>query len=132
MADGMNLDEYVRETLLAIIKGVTGAQNDPECGGYVGRAAYGVNTLMTDNAENVVTKVQFDVATTVEDRQQTGGGIGVKVIPFIQASADGKLEGSQSTVSRIAFSVPLAIPQPSAQKQERTKAAEAMNRMLGY
>lgn len=121
MADGMNLDEYVRETLLAIIKGVTAAQNDPECGGYVGRAAYGANTLMTDNSENVLSNVQFDLATTVEDRQQTGGGIGVKVIPFIQANASGKLEGSQSTVSRIAFSVPIAIPQPVAQKEERTE-----------
>ncbi|MBB1178313.1 hypothetical protein DSM05_03985 [Pseudomonas sp. FW305-3-2-15-E-TSA4] len=118
MADGIALDAYVKETLLSIVKAVIAAQDDATCGGFIGRAAYGGAHAPKDESENVVTNVSFDLATTVEDRGTAGGAAGVKVIPFVKADIQGQIQSAHSTVSRIAFTVPVAIPRPKAQRDE--------------
>lgn len=123
MADGIALDAYVKETLLSIVKAVIAAQDDEACGGFIGRAAYGGTHAPKDESENVVTNVSFDLATTVEDRGTTGGTAGVKVIPFIKADVQGQVQTAHSTVSRIAFTVPVAIPRPKAQRDEDARRA---------
>ncbi|KJV41607.1 hypothetical protein [Brevundimonas sp. KM4] len=118
MAEGIALDAYVKETLLSIVKAVIAAQDDADCGGFIGRAAYGAQGPAKDELKNVVTDVSFDLATTVEDRGTAGGSAGVKVIPFMKAEVSGQTQSAQSTVSRIAFTVPIAIPRPKAQREE--------------
>lgn len=124
MAEGIALDEYVKETLLSIVKAVIAAQDDATCGGFIGRAAYGAVHAAKDEAENVVTNVSFDLATTVEDKGSTTGQAGVKVIPFVRADIQGQVHSSQSTVSRIAFTVPVAIPRPKAQREDDARRAQ--------
>lgn len=115
MTEGMELEEFVRATLLSVVRGVVEAQSDEGVGGYIGRAA---STSSKDETENVVTQVSFDLATTAEEKRSAGGGFGIKVIPFASAEADGRVSGVQSTVSRIAFQVPVGVPRPSAQRAE--------------
>lgn len=120
MVEGMKLDEYVRETLLAIVSGVMQAQANDECGGYIGRATREQKTgeSAVDTSGNAVSIVKFDLATTVDARQggETKGGI--RVIPLLSVGGELKAEQSSSMVSRIAFSVTVAIPQPPLQRQE--------------
>lgn len=130
MADGIALDDYVKETLLSIVRAVVAAQNDEVCGGFIGRVAGG-GEAKRDESKNAVTDVTFDLATTVEDKGSAGGSVGVKVIPFMKAEVNGQVLSSQSTVSRIAFTVPIALPRPKAQRaedelrEERAKATVA-------
>lgn len=126
MADGIALDAYVKETLLSIVKAVIAAQDDETCGGFIGRAAYSASHTAKDESDNVVTNLSFDLATTVEDKGTTGGSAGVKVIPFIRADIHGQVQSAQSTVSRIAFTIPVAIPRPKAQRVEDAQRAAEM------
>lgn len=123
MADGISLDDYVKETLLGIVRAVIAAQDDEVCGGFIGRAAHG-GSINRDEARNAVTEVSFDLATSVEDKGTTGGSVGVKVIPFMKADLNGQILSSQSTVSRIAFTVPIAVPRPKAQREEDARRDE--------
>ncbi|MDR3508452.1 MAG: hypothetical protein P4L64_11190 [Caulobacteraceae bacterium] len=116
--DGMNLDDYVRETLLALVRGVVNAQADELAGGYIGRSpikeAPHLN-LAKDGDGNIITTVKFDLATTVEAKTERGGGFGIKVVPMFTADATAKAASTSSMVSRLAFEVPISIPKPIKQ-----------------
>jgi len=132
MADdpGMKLDEYVRETLLAIVGGVLAAQKHETCGAYVGRVPSVQEGLEIglDVHGNTVSLVKFDLATTVDEKRQGGGGVGIKVIGFVATHADGKAESGSSLVSRIAFSVPIAVPRPSGQREDDAEREDRIKR----
>lgn len=116
MADGVNLQDYVRETLRAIAQGVREAQADSEIGGYVGRAPLNrVAPFMDDNQGNTVMAVTFDVATTVEAKVSGGGGASVKVLSIAGVEGSAKREALRSAVSRVSFAVPMAVPKPPGQ-----------------
>lgn len=106
----MKLDEYVRETLLAIVRGVVAAQQDEELGQHVGRVANTASGIDLDG--NPVTSVRFDLATTSEDKGTAGGGI--SVVPFL--SAKGDVATAVSSANRLQFSLPLSIPKPEQQR----------------
>lgn len=121
----MKLDEYVRETLLAIVRGVAEAQLDQEHGELVGRAG---SSAASDMQGNIITNVSFDLATTSEDKGSVGGGI--SVVPFVSAKA----ETATGTIlaNRIQFVLPLAIPKPAGQRdadqQRRNRDSAAIRR----
>jgi hypothetical protein len=117
---GMNLDDYVRATLLAIMRGVVDAQKDQEVGGHVGRSPAGTQGLSVSNDGhgNTVSMVEFDVATTVEETSGAEGGVGIKVVSLFNAKAGGRTEVSSSGVSRVTFRVPISIPRPGEQKAD--------------
>jgi hypothetical protein len=132
MTDGMNLDEYVKETLLAIVRGVVSAQSDATAGQYVGRAPNApprggsALPLGMDWHDNPITLVSFDVATTVSEASSGGGGVGIKVVPLFSLSGNIKNETGASLVSRIAFQVPVSMPMPA---QQRLADQEFQNRI---
>jgi hypothetical protein len=132
MADqaGMNLDDFVSQTLLAIVGGVLKAQADETCGAHIGRSVEGASTITVDYQGNVVTLVSFDLATTVEDKSGTSGGAGIKVIPMLRLQADAKSEKAASAVSRIAFSVSISLPKPAAQRAEDKASADRVDSAL--
>jgi hypothetical protein len=123
-SDSIPLDEYVRETLLGIVKGVLDAQTDERCGPYIGRAPKNPPPSLNvadDGAENTVSLVSFDLATTHEAK--LGGGI--KVIPFPGFGADARGEAAASLVNRIRFVVTTSIPKPDAQRAEQDRRKQA-------
>lgn len=126
MSDGMKLDDYVKETLLGIVRAVVAAQEDPSVGQYVGRANSQPNDQ--DDSRNSITQVSFDLATTVEESGTTAGGGSVRVIPFFKAEMSGNSSENQSTVSRISFAIPIGIPRPDAQRQEDSEREQERRR----
>lgn len=131
-AEGMRLDDFVAQTLLAIVGGVLAAQGDEVCGPYVGRSpnATAGLSISKDGDGNVVSLVSFDLATTIEDKSGKSGGIGIKVIPVLSAKAEGKTETASSAVSRIAFSVSISIPKPAAQHADDKLRSERSSRNM--
>lgn len=118
MSESVSLKEYVKETLLSITSAVQEAQQESRTGSLIGRAPLEpLNKFSRDLQGNTVTHVDFDVATTVEARQTGGVGASVKVVAIGGLAAGGKREESTSGVSRVAFSVPLAIPKPEDQRR---------------
>jgi hypothetical protein len=133
-AEGMNLDEYVKETLLAIVGGVLQAQEDERCGPYVGRSPAKTDGLAItkDVHGNVVTLVAFDLATTVEAKSGKSGGIGIKVVPMLALGGEAKSETSSSAISRIAFSVSISIPVPAGQRADDKAEQERHRKAMGH
>lgn len=116
---GVTLKDYVRETLLSIVAGVQEAQQTSAAGPLIGRAPLGgLAKFSSDLQGNAVTYVDFDVATTVETGDETKSSSSVKVVALGGFSAEDRKVEKLGGVSRVAFSVPLAIPKPSAQQAE--------------
>lgn len=105
----MDVKEFVSETLKEIIDGVVEAQKDTEGKGAV------VVPYSTPNE-----KVGFDIAVTVAEGKETGGKAGISVWS-IGAGVSGKSESSNTTVSRITFSVLVSLPKGNERppRQER-------------
>ncbi|PNE10055.1 MAG: hypothetical protein CR217_16515 [Beijerinckiaceae bacterium] len=108
----MELRDFVKSTLLAIVDGVKEAQN--------GEAKKHINPEPTHRSEKfasdyVTTEglracpVKFDVAVTVSAETTKEGGGKISVLSF--GGLDGKLTGKEgeSSVTRIQFQVPVAF-----------------------
>jgi len=112
----MNLEEFVRETLEQIAKGVSGA-------GLVARehgACINPNDIRwhdehprlyrsSEGGGGLVEEVGFDVALTVSEEKQVEGKAGL-VIASIGAGVKGQSVAATSSVSRVKFSVPVQLP----------------------
>jgi hypothetical protein len=111
----MNLKTFVAETLKEIIDGVVEAGQY-----YVGKGGE-VNSLhiVYRNSEGsqlmdrrngqIAQMVEFDVALTAAEGTETKGGIGV-FAGAVGLGSQGKSDSSNSSVSRVKFSVPILLP----------------------
>lgn len=129
MTNAVTLQEYVRDTLLAVAGGIREAQEHEEFGALIGRAAKmsGNPNVALDSLSNVVTTVEFDVATTVEESSSGKVGGAVKVVAIGSLGADGAKGHRSEAVSRITFSVTLSMPRPLQQTIEEDQQRERQN-----
>jgi len=101
----MNLQEFIKETLLQVINGVIEAQNT------LGQTNGAINPFTRGQPIKPTYKglevgyIDFDVAVTVTEGSGVAGGLSVMGI-----GAKGDLSSSTSSVSRIKFTVPVALP----------------------
>jgi len=121
----MELKDFVKETLIQIIKGVKDAQIEVQkAGGMVnptlrvladkGASAAVLGQPSGEHGGNYVFLVDFDVAVIVEEGKETKGGIGV-VTGIFSLGSQGKSDQIASNTSRIQFKVPILLPQQKAQ-----------------
>ena len=98
----MKLDEYVKQTLLDITKGVNEARDSSKLNiapGYVEGAA-----------QTKPQMVSFEIAVTVN--KDAGGGINVWSVGEVKAGA------STESVNRISFDVPVYFQAPTAKNKQ--------------
>jgi len=114
----MDLKEFISETLKQIFDGVTDAQDNVKAtGGKISpnvicqNSSNVVTPLMTVPGSKGVTanNIDFDVALTTVEASGTGGKAGLSVWG-IGAGVEGKSETTNSTVSRVKFSVSVILP----------------------
>jgi hypothetical protein len=108
------VQEFVRDVLLDVIKGIKEAQKEAGVGGYIAPDGIGQHPFPKDsgvsNEQRIIsTVVKFDIAVTAETSKQGGGGAKVR-IAVVDADLGGKLEAKNTQVSRIQFSVPILMP----------------------
>ncbi|MBT1444860.1 hypothetical protein KJI95_10030 [Shewanella sp. JM162201] len=129
----MELKDFVKDTLIQICQGVNEAQGEVNSiGGYVNPAIYGVNGnpshFSTLSQGEGVFMVDFDVAVTVSEAEKQNGQAKISVATFLNAGGGIDNSTSQSSVTKIAFKVPLSLPVcPSSKeryKQERRAEEE--------
>jgi hypothetical protein len=112
----MQLDEFISETLKAIIKGTKDSQEfakenravvNPQIIGPSGGTKY----IRMDRDENnsIISDIDFDVAVTASSKQESGIGGGINVLSI---NLRGKKEETDlhQTVSRIKFTITVALP----------------------
>jgi hypothetical protein len=111
----MNIEDFVRETLVQITNGVTQAQRQLDPTGALVNPrmkAIGKEHSIGEvymHAGEVVSFVEFDVAVGATEGKETKGGIGV-VAGVIGLGSSGKSDSSSRSESRIKFKVPLLLP----------------------
>ncbi len=113
----MDLKEFVSETILSIIAGVTDAQEKAqEHGAHVNPGGLTRNTkniadnsIWDNSTNNYAQQVSFDVAVTAEDSAK--GGAKVKVLSGILGGDIGGEKGNKNVIaSRVQFMVPVLLP----------------------
>lgn len=112
----MELKEFIGQALAEIVQGVIDAQQslgtngkyiNPELSTQQGtHEKYG---KLVSIQGQLVQNVEFDVAVTATEGKGTKGGIGVVAGVFALGS-QGQSSAESSAVSRIKFTVPMALP----------------------
>lgn len=113
----MELHEFIRSSLLQIMQGIKGAQQEWELSGSGGGVISPSFGGPPDHA-NRKQEVKFDVAVTVSTENQGGGGGGIKVLAAVELSGKISSSAANSTVSRISFSVPILPPMTDILKDD--------------
>jgi hypothetical protein len=98
----MRLDDFVAQTLTAIVQGVQNAHTEIEkMGGRINPFRAG--------STGAIQVVEFDVEVSAVEGTSTSGGLGVVVGP-ITVGTRGQSEASSTSVGRVRFKVPLELP----------------------
>ncbi|MBZ0157851.1 MAG: hypothetical protein K8I29_16770 [Alphaproteobacteria bacterium] len=113
----MELKEFISQSIISIIEGVTVAQKEAlNHGAHVNPTGLmrtirniGENAIWNNNDNNIAQTVRFDVAVTVEEETATAGKIGV-VSGLFNLGSSGKSEEKHVAISRIQFNVPVLLP----------------------
>jgi len=100
----VELREFIKSSILDILGGIQDAATEVHNEGGLGA----VNPVTKDQIFKTQ-KVEFDVAVTASNEQAKGLNGGIKVAG-ISIGADGKESETGSTVSRIKFEIPIALP----------------------
>jgi len=112
----VDLKDFVSSSLTQIIEGVGDAQKRAAASGAwispVGKNIphrEGARKIETPNGVGYLEDVHFDVAITVSDQQQAGGGAGIQIFGA-KLGADGNVKYQNEAVSRIQFTIPVVWP----------------------
>lgn len=129
----MQLDDFVKATLVQIARGVHDAQQSVrDLGGIVNPATLGTSPtsgayFATVNDMHHVFLVDFDVAIEVSESTGTNAEAGLSVASFAKLGAGGKSAKSNSTSNRISFKVPLALPLDQASQTQLKSEIDQAN-----
>jgi hypothetical protein len=138
----VELNEFVKETLSQIVKGVKESQDEIRGqGGYANPAVFasapGKESAMhfgsVSDGQNVLL-VDFDVAITVSDSQEGGVGGKLSVASIFKLEASSKGTTASESTSRIRFKIPLALPVDPVTKKNLDADVAANSRSVkgGY
>ena len=110
----MELNEFISQTIKEIFDGIKNVQSNYKTdNGSVNSDTISCNTdvwkLWGKDTYQPAHLIEFDVAVTTTEGKGTKGGIGVFVGP-VGLGSQGKSEISNTSYSRIKFSVPVFLP----------------------
>ena len=132
----MELNEFVKETLTQIVKGVKESQDEIRGqGGYANPAVFtsahgkeeATHFGTVSDGQNVLL-IDFDVAITVSDSMEGGVGGKLSVASIFKLEAGSKGTTASESTSRIRFKVPLALPVDPVTKQKLDSEVAAQSR----
>lgn len=108
----MDIREFIINTLVQIVQGVDDANEKlKETGSFI--SSKNIRPLRdgtTYNTEtyDLVNLIEFDIAVTVNEKDSTNGGMGIKIASF---NIGGGLqnENSNQAINKIKFNIPLTL-----------------------
>ncbi len=113
----MELNEFIKISLLDICKGVEAAKRERELDdnsnhtilpemGHAFADKFGAKLNTHD--KNYYQEVEFDIAVTVENKSDVSGKAGVNVFS-VGANIGSNLSSNNSTISRLKFRIPIGL-----------------------
>lgn len=115
----MNLEDFIAQSLSQIAKGIDKANEElkdslaivsPRGVTEVQRESRYGTLRVAENAYLKVHEINFDVAVTAAEGSEVKGGLGITV-GAVSIGGLGKENQTNTSVSRIQFSVPMVLPQ---------------------
>jgi hypothetical protein len=131
----MVLEEFVKDTLLQIIKGVKSAQDEADAFGAVvspSLSSEDVNTVKIHDKSRTVTGVDFDVVLTESVSSKGDAKVSVGFMHFAKVGAEGGDAKENGVRTSVKFSVPVALPgydnanTPMAELLRRKRSGDGM------
>jgi hypothetical protein len=138
----MDLKEFVAQTLIQIVEGVSDAAPRLEAlGAFVNPAdmsqslrgsTYAPSVTIPGQGQyaRVVQRVEFDVAVVVKENAQAKGGVGVGILSVVSLGGSKETTTSQESNSRIKFGVPITLPlhygTPGAEKARKERLSKPL------
>ena len=128
----MELKEFICETSSQIAAGVQASQTEVrDAGGFV-NPAFREGKQVQDNTHfGVLTSgqniflVDFDVTVSVIEATETEGKAKLNVAGFMSLGTGGQSNASNTSINRISFKVPIAMPVDTISAEELKKQDEA-------
>lgn len=107
----MQLDEFIKETLVQIAKGVKDAQEDVDSlGGRVNPSSILHKGCVGEEVFPAIDQpITFDIALQVKGSEKTSGNAGAKLSVF-SLGVKGENSDESSTTHRIKFTIPMSLP----------------------
>jgi len=118
----MQLDQFISESLNQIFRGISNAKKEANELGFqvnpwiVGGRSDPSGLLIDRETKTPVKVVEFDVAVTTTESDQSKGGAGIFIAP-LAIGAQKKTSETNMVVSRIKFSVPISLPRASGSSE---------------
>ena len=111
----MELNDFIRETLVQIASGIEGAQEelkqkDSEAIINTNITIIEDGMLATGGVRKSVEYIEFDVAVLVSDQVGKKVGAGITVASVFKVGASGESTTSHGSESRIKFKIPMTYP----------------------
>lgn len=111
----MQLQDFISQSILQIVNGIREAQQQNTTDARINPSELTLgdnvaqHNLFDFHDRMLLSNVEFDVAVTAEEGKGTKGGIGI-FIGSVGVGAQGRSDTRSSSVSRIKFNVPIALP----------------------
>ncbi|OPZ54330.1 MAG: hypothetical protein BWY90_00147 [Deltaproteobacteria bacterium ADurb.BinA014] len=112
----MNLQEFVTQTIIAIVNGVADAKAklgedrvNPIVEAFDRKHNAANSVRLMDKKGNLMRNVTFDVAVTASQATGTKGSLGI-IVAGVGLGTKGQTDKSNATVSRVQFTVPVTLP----------------------
>ncbi|WP_273087844.1 hypothetical protein [Capnocytophaga gingivalis] len=107
----MNLEEFIKESISNIIRGVECSQKELEnTNAVINPSIINEKGFIDYSGKRKVIDVRFDVAVTVEDIDEGKKGFRIAVADIISLGAKSQEKTANQVISRIAFEIPLLLP----------------------
>ena|SRR5438128_8886441 len=100
----MDLKQFVSQSIGEILDAITTLKADPRV------------APKSSGAGRVLHPVEFDIAVTVSDKSQIGGGGGIAVIGLGSLKGEAGTTALREAVSRVKFTVPLDLSMPDSER----------------
>lgn len=122
----MELDEFINNTLTDIVSGIQKANQKLESSGSYVCSSHlsqnlgeGARRISKDKNGNlhVISEINFDVAVTASNSSKDEAGGGIKVFSVVKLGGSISNDTANNEVSRIQFSIPLALPHNSIEEE---------------
>lgn len=117
----MDLKEFTKETLLQIVQGVNEAnailaENDACVTRNIIKSSAGGSYVDRRGRYTHTVNIEFDVAVTATEVNDTKGGGGIKVVQLFQAGLETSKSIENQSVSRVKYSIPLVLGKDNTAK----------------
>lgn len=129
----MNLDEFVKQVIISIITGVNESQTLLQDTNAIVNPST-IKGDYIDGHNRKVTEVKFDVAITTSKEGGSNKGVKINILDAFSGGLGDETKTANETISRVSFSVPVALPtvdnlQDEA-KKEQNKALKNIVSLL--